>query len=93
MFVYGFAVSIDWETHQLLSKTELSFIFVQWRATPSGSFREPVDYKGQEHSNLVFSEFRRSFLTAKLFIAYRACQLASPIHFCDKVGVMFIFYR
>ena len=65
--MYGFAVSIDWETHQLLSKTELSFIFVQWRATPSGSFREPVDYKGQEHSNLVFSEFRRSFRTAKLF--------------------------
>ena len=27
---------------------------VQWRATPSGSFREPVDYKGQEPSNLVF---------------------------------------
>ncbi len=22
MFVYGFAVPIDWETHQLLSKTE-----------------------------------------------------------------------
>ena len=22
MFAYGFAVSIDWETHQLLSKTE-----------------------------------------------------------------------
>ena len=40
---------------------------VQWRATPSGSFREPVDYKGQEPSNLVFSEFRRSLHTAKLF--------------------------
>ena len=26
---------------------------VQWRATPSGSFREPVDYKGQERSNLI----------------------------------------
>ena len=44
---------------------------VQWRATPSGSFREPVDYKGQEPSNLVFSEFRRSFLTAKLFFVHK----------------------
>ena len=26
---------------------------VQWRATPSGSFREPVDYKEQERSNLI----------------------------------------
>ena len=40
---------------------------VQWRATPSGSFREPVDYKGQEPSNLVFSEFRRSLLCSKTF--------------------------
>ena len=39
MFAYGFAVPIDWETHQLLSKTELSsYVYVQWRAAPSGSF-------------------------------------------------------
>jgi hypothetical protein len=38
-FAYGFAVPIDWETHQLLSKTELSsYEYVQWRAAPSGSF-------------------------------------------------------
>ena len=43
---------------------------VQWRATPSGSFREPVDYKGQEPSNLVFSEFRRSLLCSKTFFVY-----------------------
>lgn len=44
---------------------------VQWRATPSGSFREPVDYKGQEPSNLVFSEFRRSTLYSKTFLLYK----------------------
>ena len=43
---------------------------VQWRATPSGSFREPVDYKGQEPSNLVFSEFRRSLLCSKTFFYF-----------------------
>ena len=47
---------------------------VQWRATPSGSFREPVDYKGQEPSNLVFSEFRRSLLCSKTFFVYNARQ-------------------
>ena len=71
MFVYGFAVPIDWETHQLYLKTETASN-VQWRATPSGSFREPVDYKEQEPSNLVFSEFRRSIRAAKLFLYYNS---------------------
>lgn len=53
---------------------------VQWRATPSGSFREPVDYKGQEPSNLVFSEFRRSFHTAKLFL-YRNAFLKKALRY------------
>ena len=52
---------------------------VQWRATPSGSFREPVDYKGQEPSNLVFSEFRRSLHTAKLF---GIKPVGNPLVFC-----------
>ena len=56
---------------------------VQWRATPSGSFREPVDYKGREPSNLVFSEFRRSLLYSKTFShTTRACiSDASPCLF------------
>ncbi|MBR3884212.1 MAG: hypothetical protein IKJ31_05575 [Bacteroidaceae bacterium] len=48
-------------------KTEMPSI-VQWRATPSGSFREPVDYKEQERSNLIFSEFHRLLRTANLFL-------------------------
>ena len=58
---------------------------VQWRATPSGSFREPVDYKGQEPSNLVFSEFRRSTLTAKLFLytyTTTACHGKPSLYMC-----------
>ena len=30
---------------------------------------EPVDYKGQEPSNLVFSEFRRALLCSKTFFS------------------------
>ena len=68
-----FVVSIDWETHQLYMKTEMPSI-VQWRATPSGSFREPVDYKEQERSNLIFSEFHRLLRTANLFYI-KTCNL------------------
>ena len=74
MFVYGFAVPIDWETHQLYLKTETASN-VQWRATPSGSFREPVDYKEQERSNLTilgvssFSSCSKTFLYT-LFISF-----------------------
>ena len=34
---------------------------------------EPADYKGQEPSNLVFSEFRRALRAAKLFWYNNAC--------------------
>ena len=34
---------------------------------------EPADYKGQEHSNLVFSEFRRALRAAKLFQYNQVC--------------------
>ena len=36
---------------------------------------EPADYKGQEPSNLVFSEFRRALRAAKLFWYNNACNL------------------
>jgi hypothetical protein len=52
---------------------------VQWRATPSGSFREPVDYKGQEPSNLVFSEFRRSLLYSKTFLYADVCRYIKSV--------------
>jgi hypothetical protein len=59
---------------------------VQWRATPSGSFREPVDYKGQEPSNLVFSEFRRSSLCSKTFFIL-FCTIRGP-GILAKVGTI-----
>ena len=58
----------DWlGNSSILNEKPSQLHIVQWRATPSGSFREPVDYKGQERSNLVFSEFRRSLLYSKTF--------------------------
>ena len=42
-----------------------------------GLFLEPADYKGQEPSNLVFSEFRRALRTAKLFIIAKFVNFAS----------------
>ena len=38
-----------------------------------------MDYKGQERSNLVFSEFRRSFLTAKLFYSITGLPEGKPV--------------
>ena len=72
----------DWlGNSSILNEKPSQLQIVQWRATPSGSFREPVDYKGQERSNLVFSEFRRSLLYSKTFLCH-ICNWVVADFFC-----------
>lgn len=83
MFVYGFAESIDWETHQLYLKTEIASI-VQWRATPSGALESRWITKGR--GTQIF--YSRSFIV--LFVRQNFfCVLSVGV--CQPFTVWVIF--
>ena len=48
-----------------------------------------MDYKGQEPSNLVFSEFRRSLLYSKTFLYFRPAFKRAEILGCGMLLLQF----
>ena len=49
-----------------------------------------MDYKEQERSNLIFSEFRRSLRAAKLFYVYMIHSLSLPTRWDFFVICLFV---
>ena len=71
MFVYGFAVSVDWETHQFYIENRDRFELSNGGPRLRVAIREPVDYKGQEPSNLVFLGVSSFFSVQQNFFIFK----------------------